>query len=302
MHGRAKGSAGGRPRRTRPDGRPPARGRAGKSVLWLLLLLIIAVAVGWGLASGTFEQGGTTADAPEATSDGVLTRLVIPEGLRREDVAERLGAETDLDPQDYLKATGRGPLGAQLAGRDAATSLEGFLFPATYDIQETTTVGDLVNMQVEAYRVHTDSVNFRPAARKNLTEYEVVIIASLIEREVRVPDERRLVGSVIYNRLRQNIPLQIDATVLYALGNWDAKLNADNLEINSPYNTRRFPGLPPGPIASPGEASIRAAANPKQTDYIFYVARNDGTGRHYFSSTQEQFERDVERSRANLSG
>lgn len=301
MHGRAKGSAGGRPRRSRPDGRPPSRGRTGKSVLWLLLLLVIAVAVGWGLASGTFEEGGGTAETPTAT-DGVVTQLLIPEGLRREDVAELLAKETDLDPQAYLKATGRGPLGAQLAGRDAATSLEGFLFPATYDITETTTVGDLVNTQVEAYKAHTDGVNFRPAARKNFTEYEVVTIASLIEREVRVPNERRKVASVIYNRLRENIPLQIDATVLYALGSWDIELTNDNLDVNSPYNTRRFPGIPPGPIASPGEASIRAAANPAQTDFIFYVARNDGTGRHFFSSTQEQFERDVERSRTNLSG
>jgi UPF0755 protein len=125
-----------------------------------------------------------------------------------------------------------------------------------------------------------------------------VIIASMIEREVQVDPERKLVASVIYNRLRNGMPLAIDATVQYALGEWKNQLTQSDLEIDSPYNTRVFAGLPPGPIANPGEASLRAAARPKETDFLFYVARNDGSGRHYFSKTEAEHLANVERARA----
>jgi UPF0755 protein len=110
------------------------------------------------------------------------------------------------------------------------------------------------------------------------------------------------VASVIYNRLRAGMRLDIDATVQYAIGEWKKNLTAADLATNSPYNTRRFGGLPPGPIASPGKDSIRAAAHPAPTDFLYYVARNDGSGRHYFSRTVAQFEADVARSRANGGG
>ena len=164
------------------------------------------------------------------------------------------------------------------------------------------TARDLVDLQVEAYEANTAEVNYRYARSRNLTEFDVLIIASMIEREVAVARERPLVASVIYNRLRQGMRLDIDATVQYAVGEWKEELTRGDLATDSPYNTRRYSGLPPGPIASPGKDSIRAAARPAQTPYVYYVARNDGSGRHFFSSTAEQFAIDVERSRANLEG
>ena len=192
--------------------------------------------------------------------------------------------------------------GPARAGTDRPTSLEGFLLPATYDIYEDTTFADLVDMQVDAYKANTADINYRPAAARNLTEFDVLIIASMIEREVAVPAERPKVASVIYNRLREGMSLGIDATVHYAVGDWERELTNADLANDSPYNTRKFTGLPPGPIASPGRESIRAAARPDETDLLYYVARNDGTGQHYFSKDAATFERDVQRSRANGGG
>ena len=119
--------------------------------------------------------------------------------------------------------------------------------------------------------------------------------ASLVEREVQVPKERRLVASVIYNRLRQGMPLGIDATVRFVTGNWERPLRESELANPSPYNTRLRPGLPPGPIGSPGLASIKAAAHPARTGYLFYVVKPGGNGAHTFSRTDAEFQRDVAR-------
>lgn len=282
----------------RPARRPSDRRSGGRAILWVILLLGIAVAAGWGLASGAFEEGDGS-EAATTSADPPPVPLTFPEGLRREEMAERLAAETDLSAERYLAATDPGPAGRRLAGASRPTSLEGFLFPATYQIGARTTVDDLIEAQLTAYGDRVAGIDMAYAKSRNLTEFDILIIASMIEREVAVEDERRKVAAVIYNRLRQGIPLGIDATVLYALDDWEATLDASALEIDSPYNTRRFAGLPPGPIASPGEASLKAAADPARNDLLFYVARNDGSGRHYFSTNAEQFERDVQRSRAN---
>ena len=127
------------------------------------------------------------------------------------------------------------------------------------------------------------------AHKANLTDYDVVIIASMVEREARVAQERPLVAAVIWNRLRKDMLLQIDATIQYALGETKPVLTYQDLKIDSPYNTYKNPGLPPTPIANPGLASLQAAADPAAADYLYYVARNDGTGRHYFSASYDQF-------------
>ena len=138
----------------------------------------------------------------------------------------------------------------------------------------------------------------RAAGKKNLTPFDVLTIASMVEREVQVPSERPVVAGVIYNRLHRRMRLDIDATVQYAVGAW-RDLTAKDLLVDSPYNTRRFPGLPPGPIASPGLASIEAAAHPKASDYLYYVARNDGSGRHYFATSEAEFQRLQAKAQAN---
>lgn len=325
----SNGSRGGAPRAARAGGedpprpprasraaRPPrpqrapraSRGRGGRgakgshTVLWLLLILAVVVGTGWVLLQTTRDGGGDAAPVAQdpglATGDPIM-RLTIPEGLRREDVAELVERETDLSGERYLQLTAPGPRGRALARADGPTSLEGFLFPATYDLYEDTTVEDLVDMQIDAFKANTADIDFGPARRRNLTPFEVLTIASMIEREVAVPAERELVASVIYNRLRTGMSLGIDATVQYAVGEWKPELTLSDLDIDSPYNTRKFTGLPPGPIANPGRDSIRAAARPKETEFLYYVARNDGSGAHYFSTNAEQFEQDVQRSRAN---
>jgi UPF0755 protein len=274
----------------------PSGARRGRTLLWPGLIVVMVVAVGWALARGSFED-----DAPPAATEAAApTRpLLIREGLRREDVAAQLGEETGISGERYLALTAPGARGRALSGTGRPTSLEGFLFPATYEITDETTARELVDLQLAAYESNTADIDYGYAAARNLTKYDVLILASMIEREVAVARERPLVASVMYNRLKAGMRLDIDATVQYALGGWKPELTAADLRVDSPYNTRRFAGLPPGPIASPGKDSIRAAARPAKTGYLYYVARNDGSGRHFFATTPEQHEANVGRSEAN---
>jgi UPF0755 protein len=271
--------------------------RRRRTLLWLLLIVVMIAAAGLALARNASNDSTTPAAADSTTVP--VQRLLIREGLRREDVARLLDQETSISGDRYLALTGPGARGRALAGTRRPTSLEGFLFPATYDITSDTTAAQLVDEQLQAYQDNTADVSYRYAAARNLTKFDVLTIASMIEREVAVASERPLVASVIYNRLHAGMRLDIDATVQYAIGEWKKDLTAADLATGSPYNTRRFGGLPPGPIASPGKDSIRAAAHPAPTQYLYYVARNDGSGRHYFSRTPAQFEADVARSQAN---
>lgn len=290
-----------------PRRRPPKHASSSRTFLWLLAFLGLAVVAGWAFGGDMIGDriGGEEAEQPTVTESPPVP-FTIPEGLRREDVAALIDSEFPKDGKggalrgaDYLGATAPGARGRKLAGAGGPTSLEGFLFPATYEIGSETTADILVDAQVQTYKDRTAGINYTPAAKKNLTEFDVLIIASMIERETAVPEERALVASVIYNRLKRGMPLQIDATVQYAIGEWKKELTVRDLEVDSPYNTRIANGLPPGPIASPGEAAIVAAARPKQTDFLYYVARNDGTGRHYFSTNPDDFQADFERAQAN---
>jgi uncharacterized YceG family protein len=135
----------------------------------------------------------------------------------------------------------------------------------------------------------------RRARRKNLTGYDVLVIASMVEREAQLPAERPLIAAVIYNRLKDGVPLGIDATIRYATGNWSRPLRRSELEIDSPYNTRKRAGLPPTPIGNPGLAAMQAAAAPANVDYRYYVVKPGTCGRHAFSATFAQFQRDQQR-------
>jgi UPF0755 protein len=231
-----------------------------------------------------------------------VVRVVIPEGLSRKEIAPRTAGLRG----SYLEASRRN---AALDPRDYkaknARSLEGFLFPATYELKKGQPVRKLVTEQLDAFKRNFDTVDMRYARSKNLTAYDILIIASLIDREVQVPKERRLVASVIYNRLHDGMPLGIDATVRFLLGKWSGELRQSELNNPSPYNTRVHTGLPPGPIGNPGLASIKAAAHPAKTNYLFYVAIVCGNGRHKFAATDAQFQRyvdDYNRARAKRHG
>jgi UPF0755 protein len=223
----------------------------------------------------------------------------IPEGLSRPEIAKITKGAL---PGNYVRASRRSRV---LDPRDYkarnARSLEGFLFPATYELKKGVPMKRLVNKQLELFKQKFDTVDMRYARSKNLTPYDVLTIASLVEREAAVAKERPVIASVIYNRLRNGIPLGIDATVRFLTGNWKRELRRSELANPSPYNTRVHTGLPPGPIGNPGLASIEAAAHPAKTKYLFYVAKVCGNGRHKFSETDAQFRQDVdqyERERA----
>ncbi|MFM8828200.1 MAG: endolytic transglycosylase MltG [Actinomycetota bacterium] len=287
-----------------PAGRPPRRRRpqratpAGRKVLAIvipiiaLLVIVIGLWMTWG-----GDGGGETTQTTPTTID-----VLFIEGLRRSEMAEIVQQKTGIPAADYMKATDPSALGQRLAGTKKPTSLEGFLFPATYPVDPKKPVTDLVNYQLDTFAQRTEGISYAAAKRKNLTKYDVLIIASLVEREASTSKERRIIAGVIENRLRARMRLDIDATVQYAVGSWKPELTKDDLAIASPYNTRKYLGLPPGPICNPGEDSIRAAANPIPSKYLFYVSKNDGTDLHYFSTTEAEHIANIKRAAANGGG
>ena len=220
-----------------------------------------------------------------------VVELTIPEGLSRREItplAGRAGVRGD-----YLAASARGaliPYRHYGRSRPPAT-LEGFLFPATYELRRGATAPVLVDKQLQAFAQNFDSVDLSYAKRKNLTAYDVLTIASMVERETMVARERPLVAAVIYNRLHAHQALGIDATIRYAIGNWTQPLTSSQLALASPYNTRTTAGLPPTPIGNPGLASIEAAAHPARVGYLYYVVKPGTCGEHAFSKTFAEFQR-----------
>jgi peptidoglycan lytic transglycosylase G len=252
------------------------------------------------------RKGMTNGEAIDALMQGPKAKVVktytvtIPEGISRHEAApaiRKAGVEGD-----YLKASNR-----QAARRQArklgmpkgTKTLEGFLFPATYTLTAGATANTLVDKQLDAFKDSFAKLDMRSAKRRNLTRYDVLIIASMIEREASLDRERPLIAAVIYNRLKRGMPLGIDATIRYAENNWTRPLRVSELERDGPYNTRLRRGLPPTPIGNPGLASLRAAAHPGSQSYLFYVRKPGKSGEHAFSSTDAQFERDVKRYQAS---
>jgi UPF0755 protein len=237
---------------------------------------------------------GAAIDALTRGPGSALLRVTIPEGRSRSEVArlvEPLGLRGS-----YLRATERSPLlDPRRYGAPHPRDLEGFLFPSTYELRRGASARTLVAKQLGAFTTQIRTVDLRAARRVNLTTFDVVTIASLVEREAQVPHERPLIARVIYNRLHDHIRLDIDATTRYATGNWTRPLTASELRSRSPYNTRVQFGLPPGPIGSPGLASLRAAAHPARGSYLYYVVKPGTCGAHSFSSTYAQFLRDKAR-------
>jgi uncharacterized YceG family protein len=173
---------------------------------------------------------------------------------------------------------------------DRPPNLEGFLFPATYEFTKRTTTRQLVNHQLAAFKRNWSRVNMRYALSKNLTPYDVLIIASMIEKEVIAPEERPLVAAVIYNRLRAGMALGIDATIRYGLGVPPTEsLRKSHLDDPTPYNTRTHTGLPPTPIANSGLASLQAAAHPAKVDYLYFVRKPDKV-HHFFTASKREFD------------
>jgi UPF0755 protein len=219
-------------------------------------------------------------------------RLTIPEGLTRFEIADLLASQDLADRDTFLAVTERSEWVGDLAPK--ASSLEGFLFPDTYYFTRGTTAIELGEMMVDQFRRV-----FRKIATERLpgwTPHDVVTLASLIEKETGARSERYLVSSVFHNRLRQNILLQCDPTVIYGLileNRFRGTIYRSDLRDEHPYNTYIHPGLPPGPIANPGREALEAAVHPDQTEYMFFVAHHAEYGRHIFSKTVRAHERAV---------
>jgi len=227
-------------------------------------------------------------------------KVAIPEGTTLRQAAAIVADDVaTISASDYVAVARDDPPAFRLQGYRRGTTLEGMLFPATYELDPKATAEEFVADQLAAFDDNFAKVDMTRARKANLTAYDVVIIASMIDREAMVADERAVVAAVIWNRLREGMLLQIDATIQYALGKTKPVLTYDDLKIDSPYNTYAHKGLPPTPISNPGLAALQAAANPADEKYLFYLARNDGTGRHYFSTTYEQFLVDQAKAQAN---
>jgi cell division protein YceG involved in septum cleavage len=228
-----------------------------------------------------------------------VVKVLVAEGKTRAQIAEV--ASADGLSGSYKSASAHSPLlsPAQYGAPHATPNLEGFLFPATYDMNPGEPAKRLVEEQLEAFRENFGASEIARAKKLHVTPYQLLTIASMVEREAQVPGDRAKIAAVIYNRLHDGMPLGIDATIYYAvelekgISTYTHELTEAQLHIDSPYNTRIHTGLPPTPISNPGLASIQAAAHPAHVGYLYYVAAADGCGEQVFSDTEAAFEANV---------
>ncbi len=216
--------------------------------------------------------------------------VTIPEGFTAEQVATRFARATGIAEDEILKLvkTGAGSMDRPYLRRAHEGSLEGYLFPKTYRVKEGSKAADVVGMMLDQFEKEIAEVDLDFAKSRGLDLHDLVTLASLVEREAKVAKERALVSSVIYNRLERRMRLEIDATIEYVLPGNRFRLLERHLRIDSPYNTYMYPGLPPGAIANPGLAALKAAAAPADTDFIYYVLTGTD-GSHTFARTSEEF-------------
>ena len=267
---------------------------------------------------GTWQAGNfklspsmTTEEIVEKLQNAMAAtvRFTIPEGYTIKQIGEKLTADGLISsPEEFYEACEGDfvydflddvteqypdPTGTVSA---RANRLEGFLFPSTYEVYEGASAREIIGVMLRQfdkvftplYEEHKDD---QQIAENGLSVQDIVTIASMIERETKVDSDKPLVASVIYNRLKKKMKLQLDCTIQYALGEPKERVLYSDLEIDSPYNTYKIQGIPAGPIAAPGEASIKAALMPESTKYIYYVLKPDGSGAHNFAETDAQFQK-----------
>lgn len=230
-----------------------------------------------------------------------LTRLTIPEGWTRWDIAKAMTQVSELKLESEAQALELMNNVSLISDLDPeAKNLEGYLFPDTYEFSPETTPAELIEMMVKRFRAVWQPQWTDRARTLNMSTREIVTTASIIETEAKLDEERPIVASVIYNRLKKDIPLAVDSSIVYASkleGKWryDGKVYRSDIERRSPYNTRIYAGLPPGPVASPGESSLKAALHPVESDYLYYVRNPDrDDGAHNFYNNGGDFETGVQ--------
>ena len=229
-----------------------------------------------------------------ARGDIYVRPITFPEGLTIKQMAALYESKGFGPARDFMNAAKNAAL---ISAVDPdAKDLEGYLFPDTYNLKRKEAAEQLVPKMLTAFMKAMTPDLLEKADARGLTVRQLVTLASIVEKETGNKDERPLVAAVYANRLRIGMPLQCDPTVIYALdraGRYNGNLTRDNLQYDSPYNTYRYPGLPPGPIASPGHASIDAAASPAPAEYLYFVSKNDGT--HAFAKTLDEHNRNVQK-------
>lgn len=215
-------------------------------------------------------------------------RVTVPEGLTINEVAKVVGEMPGRSAEKFLEVANSGTIRSQYqpAGKD---SLEGLILPETYFVTKGDDEAKILRKMVDTFDQLANQLDLSgAAARFGITPYQAVIVASLVEREARVDEDRGKVARVIYNRLEEKMPLQIDATVLYALNRPQESVSFKDREVDSPYNTYKIPGLPPGPIASPGRKSLEATVSPTPGNWLYYVL-TDPAGHHSFTANYNEF-------------
>jgi len=246
-----------------------------------------AVLLGKGksIKTGEYEIKGTVSaySLIQLLSSGApnLKRITIPEGLRMNEIFELLSQNGFGKYEDYIELSQQPEFIKSLLGR-GITSLEGFLFPETYLFSKYTSATNILRAMVTAFFANVPEDYEQQAKGVGLSYYEAVILASIIEKETGVASERGVIASVFHNRLKQNMKLQTDPTVIYGIADFDGNLTRRQLRTMTRYNTYLIHGLPPTPIACPGLAALLAAVQPAETDYLYFVAKGDGT--HEFTS------------------
>ncbi|MGQ0847782.1 MAG: endolytic transglycosylase MltG [Actinomycetota bacterium] len=255
------------------------------------------------LRAGTYQliTGMAVADVLPVLLRGPVAdayRVTVPEGLRVTEIIDVLAEVSSIPRQDFESALTDGGVVAELRAMPADPTLadwEGLLFPDTYEFLRGTPAAEVLQVLADTMRERVGTVDWTGLTDAGFDVYQGIIIASLIESEVKVAEERPLVSSVIFNRINEGMPLQIDASVLYGLSTRDVSL-FDN-ESDTPYNLYKYLGLPPTPIGAPGRASLEAAAGPVVSDYLFYVL-STAEGGHTFAVTYDEHLANIERSRA----
>ena len=311
------------PRQGRPPRPPDPRKITRRRLAALVVLLLLVGGLGW-LAVAAIGGGSSPKSLPPATTSSTLVyrtvtrttatgtvetviamakpfHIVFPEGFTRQQMAVRVAAvakiaqrerhaRPKLGQRTYLAATRVTRIPACFKPGVKVTRMEGFLFPATYEFFPQTTSSELVTEQLDAFCQNWQQLDLGYARSKHLTPYDVLVIASMVEKETLSPDERQLVSAVIYNRLHAHMPLGIDATLRYGLNIPPTEsIHESQLQSSSPYNTRNRQGLPPTPIANPGLASLQAAAHPAHVNYLYFVRKPDKK-HHFFTASFKAFQ------------
>ncbi len=265
---------------------------------------------------GNRLQAGDYRLTPGQSVDDILETIVqgktyvktftftIPEGFTVKQIADRLSEQGLIDRDTFLKEVNEGDFAYEFVSNIPEDPrmeyrLEGYLYPKTYEMKKGASEHEIIDRMLQQFEKEWNETWNSNLQENGITLHEAVTLASIIEREVQSDQERSMVAGVYYNRLRDQMLLQADATIQFIFGEQKETVTYDDLKIDHPYNTYLYPGLPPGPIANPGFMALEAAANPESHEYYYYVTKKDGSGEHYFARTFAEHQQNIAKSKHN---